>query len=94
MKAIILAGGLGTRLRSVVSDVPKPMAVVGGRPFLSHLMDYWISQGVDGFILSVGYKAEVLQKYFGERYNGIPLFYVVEDRPLGTGGGCWHPPSG
>ena len=58
MEAIILAGGLGTRLRSVVSDVPKPMAPVAGRPFLEHLMRPWTTRGVRRFILSVGYSAK------------------------------------
>ena len=84
--AIILAGGLGTRLRSVLPDLPKPMAPVNGRPFLEHLMDYWIDQGVDAFILSVGYKKEVVIDYFGSSYRSVPIRYSVEDTPLGTGG--------
>ena len=85
--AIILAGGLGTRLRSVVSDVPKPMALVNGRPFLAYLMDYWIEQGISQFILSVGYLKEVIIEYFGDAYQGADIDYVVEETPLGTGGG-------
>jgi len=85
--AIILAGGLGTRLRSVVSDVPKPMALVNGRPFLAYLMDYWIEQGISQFILSVGYLKEVVIEYFGNSYRGGDIDYVVEETPLGTGGG-------
>ena len=85
--AIILAGGLGTRLRSAVPDLPKPMAPVGGRPFLEHLMDYWIDQGVKQFILSVGYMKEVVMGHFGTSYRKIPLTYAVEKEPLGTGGG-------
>ena len=76
MNALILAGGLGTRLRSVVNEVPKPMADIEGRPFLAHLMDYWISQGVTKFILSVCYKKEKIIKYFGNYYNNTPLKYV------------------
>ena len=64
MKAVILAGGLGTRLNSVVKDVPKPMAEVKGKPFLSYLIDYWIGQGVERFILSVGYKHKIIIDYF------------------------------
>ena len=85
--AIILAGGLGTRLRSVVADVPKPMAMVNGRPFLAYLMDYWIEQGISQFILSVGYLKEVIIEYFGNSYQGADINYVVEETPLGTGGG-------
>lgn len=84
---MILAGGLGTRLRGVVSDVPKPMAPVRGRPFLEHQMDYWIGQGVGCFVLAVGYKHAVISGHFGERYRDIPVSYAVETEPLGTGGG-------
>lgn len=87
MEAIILAGGLGTRLRAVVSDVPKPMAPVDGRPFLEHLLRHWRARGVRRFILSVGYLGEVIVDYFGERFEGVPLSYAVEEQPLGTGGG-------
>ncbi|GLU30216.1 nucleotidyltransferase family protein [Trinickia caryophylli] len=85
--AIILAGGLGTRLRHVVPDVPKPMAPVNGRPFLEHQMDYWIGQGVRRYILSVGYRREAIVDHFGESYRGVPVDYAIEDSPMGTGGG-------
>ncbi len=85
--AIVLAGGQGTRLRSVIPDLPKPMAAVAGRPFLEHLLDYWIAQGVGRFILSVGYRHEVITTHFGAHYRGIPIDYSVEERPQGTGGG-------
>jgi D-glycero-alpha-D-manno-heptose 1-phosphate guanylyltransferase len=85
--AIILAGGLGTRLASAVPDVPKPMASVRGRPFLEHLMDYWIDQGVDRIVLSVGYKRQVIMDHFGSSYRSLRVSYAVEERPLGTGGG-------
>lgn len=85
--AVILAGGLGTRLRSVVSDVPKPMAPVGGRPFLEYQLEYWINQGISRFVLSVGYRHEAITEHFGSRYKGVELEYAVEEEPLGTGGG-------
>ena len=85
--AIILAGGMGTRLRSVVTDVPKPMAPVNGRPFLEHQMGYWINQGVTQFVISVGYMKEEIMNHFGESYRDTPLTYAVEQQPLGTGGG-------
>jgi D-glycero-alpha-D-manno-heptose 1-phosphate guanylyltransferase len=85
--AIILAGGLGTRLRAVVPDRPKPMALVNGRPFMMHLLDYWLGQGVDHFVLSVGYRYEMIQQFFGADYRGARLDYAVEETPLGTGGG-------
>lgn len=84
--AIVLAGGLGTRLRTVVSDVPKPMAPIKEKPFLVWLMDYWIKQGVDHFILAVSYKHEVIINYFGNKYKNAELEYSIETTPLGTGG--------
>jgi D-glycero-alpha-D-manno-heptose 1-phosphate guanylyltransferase len=85
--AIILAGGLGTRLRDAVPDLPKPMAPLNGRPFLEYQIDYWISQGVRHFILSIGYRSEAIVSHFGETYGGARLEYAVEAEPLGTGGG-------
>lgn len=85
--AVILAGGLGTRLRNVVPDLPKPMAPISGRPFLEHQLDYWIKQGVSHFVLSVGYRHEIIIDHFGNNYKGTKLDYVIEKTPLGTGGG-------
>lgn len=85
--AIILAGGLGTRLRVSVPDLPKPMAPINGRPFLEHQMDYWINQGIDHFILSVGYRKEDIISHFGDSYHGVSIDYAIEEIPLGTGGG-------
>lgn len=85
--AIILAGGLGTRLRTVVQDRPKPMALVHNRPFLAHQLDYWIAEGIERFILSVGYKHEMITDFFGDKYNNAQIEYVIEDSPMGTGGG-------
>ena len=85
--AIILAGGLGTRLRSEVPNLPKPMAIVKNRPFLEYLMDYWIEQGVCKFILSIGYLSEKIVSHFGGTYKNIPISYSIEKSPLGTGGG-------
>lgn len=87
MEAIVLAGGLGTRLRAAVPDLPKPMAPVNGRPFLERLLDYWIAQGVTRFILSTGYRHEAITAHFGAAYRGTAISYAVESRPLGTGGG-------
>lgn len=85
--AVVLAGGLGTRLRSVVSDVPKPMAPVSGKPFLEHLLNYWITQGIRRFILSVGYQKDAIIRHFGSRYSSATIDYAEESEPLGTGGG-------
>ena len=85
--AVILAGGLGMRLRSAVNDLPKPMAPINGRPFLEHQIDYWIKQGISHFVLSVGYRHEMIIDHFGNRYKDAELEYVIERIPLGTGGG-------
>lgn len=85
--AVILAGGLGTRLRSAVPDLPKPMAPIDGRPFLEYQMDYWLAQGIEHFVLAVGYRHETITAHFGERYRDARVDYVVERTPLGTGGG-------
>ena len=84
--AVVLAGGLGTRLRSAVPDLPKPMAPVAGQPFLAHLLDHWIGQGVRRFVLSVGYRHEAIRSHFGIAYRGAAIDYAVEATPLGTGG--------
>jgi len=86
MEAIVLAGGLGTRLRGVVADVPKPMAPVQGRPFLERVLDQLVEGGISTVILAVGYRHEVIRAHFGEAYRGVALLYSVEREPLGTGG--------
>jgi D-glycero-alpha-D-manno-heptose 1-phosphate guanylyltransferase len=86
-EAIILAGGLGTRLRGVVGDRPKPMAPVGGRPFLAHLLDWLAAGGVRHAVLAVGHQHEVIRQHFGSSHGEVALSYVVETEPLGTGGG-------
>jgi D-glycero-alpha-D-manno-heptose 1-phosphate guanylyltransferase len=70
----------------VVPDLPKPMAPVWGRPFLAWLLDYWIGQGIRRFVLSVGYKQDVVQDHFAGEYQGVPIAYASEQEPLGTGG--------
>ena len=87
MEAIILAGGLGKRLRSAVPKLPKPLAPIAGKPFLTYLFDFWIAQGVDHFVLSVGYKYEAIQYEFGAHYKSAQIDYAIETTPLGTGGG-------
>jgi D-glycero-alpha-D-manno-heptose 1-phosphate guanylyltransferase len=85
-EALIIAGGLGTRLRPVVNDLPKPMADVLGKPFLSYLVDYWIAQGIMRFVLAIGYKGECIRDYFGDSYKVAKIDYIEEEEPLGTGG--------
>jgi D-glycero-alpha-D-manno-heptose 1-phosphate guanylyltransferase len=87
VEAVVLAGGLGTRLRTAVPSLPKPMAPVAGRPFLEWLLDRWIAQGVQRFVLSIGYRAEAIRGHFGARYKGVEIDYAIEESPLGTGGG-------
>lgn len=86
MEAIILAGGLGTRLRLMVQDLPKPMAPVNGKPFLEYIIKNLIKCGFSRIILSVGFKAEKIEQYFGDSYEGVDLVYSSESEPLGTGG--------
>ena len=86
MEAIVLAGGFGTRLRSVVSDVPKPMARVGGRPFLELLLNSLGRKGITRAILSVGYLSDIIISYFEKYPVGVDLSYEIESNPLGTGG--------
>lgn len=86
MEAIILAGGLGTRLRSMVSDVPKTMAPINDKPFLAYILEYLAHFGYDKIVLSVGYKKEVIQDYFQNNYRGMQIRYSCEEIPLGTGG--------
>ncbi|MDR1632009.1 MAG: nucleotidyltransferase family protein [Dysgonamonadaceae bacterium] len=85
-EAIILAGGMGTRLRPVVSDIPKCMAPVAGRPFLHYLLTALESAGFDHIILSLGYKHEVVEEYVLHNEWKMKITSVVEPRPLGTGG--------
>jgi len=85
-EAIILAGGLGTRLKSVIQDIPKPMAPVAGKPFLEYLFCFLKQQGIEKVILSTGYKHEVIEAHFGNRWNNLQIEYVIEEKPLGTGG--------
>jgi D-glycero-alpha-D-manno-heptose 1-phosphate guanylyltransferase len=83
--AVILAGGLGTRLRSVVSDRPKPMADVNGRPFLDYLVNRLFSNGFTKIVICVSYMRENIISYFEKKY-GDAIIFSIEDTPLGTGG--------
>lgn len=85
-EAIILAGGLGTRLQSIVSDVPKPMAPIHGRPFLEVLLTFLAQQNFKHVILALGYKSDIIIDHFGDHFCGIKISYVIEKEKLGTGG--------
>ena len=84
--ALILTGGLGTRLQSALPDQPKVLAPVAGRPFLSYLMDQLISSGFGHVILCTGYREEQIREAFGDNYNGLGIQYSREPESLGTGG--------
>lgn len=86
MEAIILAGGFGTRLRQLVPDLPKPMALVAGRPFLEILLASLAKKGFRRVVLSLGYLAEKVVDYFGDQFADMELVYEIEVTPLGTGG--------
>jgi NDP-sugar pyrophosphorylase family protein len=87
VKAVILAGGLGTRLRAVVADRPKPMADAGGKPFLEHHVERLREQGFGEVVLCVGYLAGQIRDHFGDgRRWGVRIDYATENEPLGTAG--------
>jgi len=91
MQLLVLAGGFGTRLKSVVSSVPKPLAPVKGRPFLNFQMENWISQGITDFTFLLHYEAKKIIDFITnwqqvDDKRGINIRFIVEDKPLGTGG--------
>jgi D-glycero-alpha-D-manno-heptose 1-phosphate guanylyltransferase len=86
MQAIVLAGGQGTRLRPAVSDVPKSMAPIAGRPFLAYVLERLERHGVTDIVLAVGYRSEQVIAGLGHRHGGVRLRYSEEQEPLGTGG--------
>ena len=91
---IILAGGMGTRLRSVVSEVPKCMAPVSGHPFLYYLLEYLKPYNPGKVVLSLGYMSEKVIDWVntsGRFLYDYPIEWVVESTPLGTGGGIKLP---
>ncbi|HYC29659.1 MAG TPA: sugar phosphate nucleotidyltransferase, partial [Chitinophagaceae bacterium] len=82
--AIILAGGLGTRLRSAVADLPKCMAPVGGKPFIAYVIEHFKQQGIRQFIFALGYKSEAFTDFLSSTLDNYKL--SIEPEPLGTGG--------
>jgi len=85
-EAIILAGGLGTRLRSAVPELPKCMAPVGGRPFIHYITDYFRRAGIAHFIFALGYKSDSFDAFFLEDFPSGGFSISLEHEPLGTGG--------
>jgi D-glycero-alpha-D-manno-heptose 1-phosphate guanylyltransferase len=86
LDAIVLAGGLGTRLRGVVADRPKVLADVAGRPFLTRVLDQLVAAGVRSAVVSTGYMADMIEAAIGTQYRGLSIRYSRENEPLGTGG--------
>lgn len=86
MEVIILAGGFGTRLNSVISNLPKPMAPINNIPFLTYLFKWLEGNSIKKVILSVGYLKNNIIDYYNNKYNDIEIIYSIEDSPLGTGG--------
>jgi len=86
MQAIVLVGGFGTRLRTIVTDLPKPMAPIQDKPFLAHLLLNLKRHGITSVILPIHYMGEKIRDYFQSEYAGISIQYAEEEQPLGTGG--------
>jgi len=86
-KAVILAGGLGTRLRPLTNDIPKPLLPIQGKPLIEHIIQNLKSHGIKEIVLSVGYRSEQIKNYFGDGSNfKVKISYCIEEQPLGTGG--------
>jgi D-glycero-alpha-D-manno-heptose 1-phosphate guanylyltransferase len=85
-EAIVLAGGLGTRLRASVPDLPKCMAPVGGRPFIAYITDYFRQAGIERFIFALGYKSDAFEDFFRQSFPNGGYTVSLEEEPLGTGG--------
>ncbi|MFH1590441.1 MAG: sugar phosphate nucleotidyltransferase [archaeon] len=90
MQAVILAGGLGTRLRPLTEQIPKPMVEVDGKPFLLHQLRMMHRHGIRDVVLCTGYRSSMVEEFFGDGsgldMEGLKIRYSVEDEPLGTGG--------
>lgn len=85
-EAIVLAGGLGTRLRSEIGESPKVLAPVNGKPFLNFVLQFLKNNGIKTVVLAVGYKYEMIENAFGNSFDGMELIYSIEKEPRGTGG--------
>jgi D-glycero-alpha-D-manno-heptose 1-phosphate guanylyltransferase len=85
-EAIVLAGGLGTRLRATVPDLPKCMAPVAGRPFIDHVIDHFQDAGIHRFVFALGYMHDYILDHLATKWSGLDYDYSLELEPLGTGG--------
>ncbi len=91
MKAVILAGGFGTRLKSVNKNIPKPMTLICNKPVLEHQINFFKNAGINDFILVTGYLFEHIENYFKDgKHLGVNISYFKEDEPLGTAGALFH----
>ncbi len=88
-EAIVLAGGLGTRLKMVVADLPKSLAPVAGKPFLAYLLDHARKQGIEKFIFALGYKTELIETFVRKYLPEETYVFSIEKEPLGTGGAIY-----
>ncbi len=86
MEAIVLCGGMGTRLKEITGDLPKSMVDIHGKPFLEYILRMLADAGFEHVVLAVGYRAEVIHSYFGNNFHSVRIEYAVEKEPLGTGG--------
>ena len=89
-EAIVLAGGLGTRLKSAVPDLPKCLAPVAGKPFLGYLLRFWQQQGVQRFVFALGYKKEEVKRFVQAALSPAEYVFSIEKEPLGTGGAIYQ----
>jgi D-glycero-alpha-D-manno-heptose 1-phosphate guanylyltransferase len=89
-EAVVLAGGLGTRLRPVVQDTPKPLAPIAGRPFLAYLLKKLRRAGLRRVVLATGHGSAQIETAFDREYEGLAIAYSCESVPLGTGGALWR----
>jgi|SRR5450432_36440 len=88
-EAIVLAGGLGTRLQSVVADLPKSLAPVAKKPFLEYLLEYAKKQGIKKFVFALGYKTDQVESFVRKYLPEEEFSFSIEDQPLGTGGAIY-----
>src|SRR3990172_2482770 len=101
MKAVVMAGGEGTRLRPLTSNQPKPMVPIVGKPCMEHIVELLRTHGFDEVIVTLAFLPQAIRGYFGDgEALGIPIVYSVEESPLGTAGSVRlpagrppHPPS-
>jgi mannose-1-phosphate guanylyltransferase len=86
-KAVILAGGLGTRLRPITNEIPKQLMPIHGKSIMEHVFDLFKKYGIKDIVLCVGYKADKFKEYFGDgkKFN-VNITYIIEDKPMGTAG--------